>query len=252
MPALFIRFSYEGTAYSGFQLQANAPTVQGALEKALGVIYKEAVRLAGAGRTDAGVHAREQTATFTAPFTIAPLVLPRALNALLPGDIVVFSAAEVDPAFHARFDARGKIYSYRLDCAPYPRVLQRLYSWHCPFVPDMGAMGRAAALFRGTHDFGAFQAAGSPVASTVRTLRRLEVSSEDGGQTIILIYEGDGFLYRMVRLITGTLVRAGRGLLQEEEISAALAGHNPPAVGPAAPPRGLCLEKVLYDSVPTL
>lgn len=241
-----IWISYDGTNYSGFQIQENASTVQGELEKALGVIYKEPVRVAGAGRTDSGVHALGQAASFDAPFRIEPVSLPKALNTLLPPDIVVTGAEEVSSDFHARFACRGKIYSYTLDRAPHPRVLNRLYSLHLPDQLDIAMMCRAAQLFVGEHDFKAFQAKGTIIDDTVRRLKRVEVVNLPEEEKLIIYFEGEGFLYRMVRLIMGTLIRAAEGKLSLDEIERALAGDNPDAVGPTAPAHGLCLEKVLY------
>ena len=244
-----IYISYDGTNYSGFQSQANALTVQVALERALTVIYKQPVRVAGAGRTDSGVHASGQAATFTAPFLIDAAKLPHALNALLPPDIVVYAAKEVPYKFHARFDARGKLYSYTIDRAVFPQVLRRLYSWHINEPLNLDLMHEAAQLFTGTHDFRAFQAAGNPISETTRTLNRVEPVDNPLEKLLIIYFEGNGFLYRMARLITGTLVRAGRGNITMPEIKAALTGKNPGAAGPTAPPHGLCLEKVYYEII---
>jgi len=243
---ILIRIAYDGTNYSGFQFQDNAPTIQEAFEKALEVVYKQPIRVAGAGRTDSGVHARGQAASYRAPFRIAVENIPHALNALLPPDIVVTSANEVADDFHARFDARGKLYSYTLDLAPFPQVFKRLYSWHLTDPINVDLIQRAGRLFTGTHDFSAFQAAGSLVSDTVRTLNRVEAVAVPGEKLLIIYFEGSGFLYRMVRLITGTLVRAGKGTIGTAEIEAALAGANPAAAGPTAPPHGLCLEAVYY------
>ena len=240
--------SYDGTRYSGFQLQQNARSIQAEIERALTVIYKEKVRIAGAGRTDAGVHARAQAATFTAPFVIDSKKLPYAVNALLPKDIVVTGAALASDRFHARFSASTKHYSYTIDRASFPQVLQRLYSWHMPEELDFKKMQEAAGLFFGTHDFKAFQAAGSPVSDTKRTIYRLQVSDEPQAELLKIYFAGNGFLYRMVRLITGTLVRAGRGKLSLSDVHRALQGLNPEAAGPSAPAHGLCLENIVYHA----
>lgn len=244
-----IHISYDGTNYSGFQSQANALTVQDALERAMAVIYRQPVRVAGAGRTDSGVHASGQAATFTAPFLINADKLPHALNALLPPDIVVYAAKEVSDKFHARFDARGKLYSYTIDRAVFPRVSRRLYSWHMPDPLNLDLMREATQLFIGTHDFRAFQAAGTPISETTRTLYRVEPVDNPSEKVLIIYFKGNGFLYRMARLITGTLVRAGRGTITLSEIESALAGNNPGAAGPTAPPHGLCLEEVYYGKI---
>jgi tRNA pseudouridine38-40 synthase len=243
-----ITISYDGTAYSGFQIQANANTVQAELERALAVIYKEPVRINGAGRTDAGVHALGQVANFTAPFTIETDKLPHALNCLLPDDVVVTAAHEAGDGFHARFDAVGKVYSYSIDRALHPQVLRRLYSWYMPEPLNLDQLRAAAGLFEGTHDFKAFQAAGTTITDTVRTVYSVSVSDSVNEQILTFNFKGRGFLYRMVRMITGTLIRVGKGVLTLSEVEAALAGSNPLASGPTAPPHGLCLDQVFYDA----
>lgn len=238
--------SYDGTGYGGFQIQKNAPTIQGELEKALARIYREPLRITGAGRTDAGVHARGQVVHYAAPFEIPPLRLPAAFNVLLPRDIVVLEAKPVDPDFHACFSARGKVYSYTVDRAQYPQVMRRRYTCHLPGAFDRQAVREATRLFRGRHDFSAFRASGSSARSTVRTLHRVELNELPAEQLLRFVIEGDGFLYRMVRLIVGSLLRVGRGRLEPDTVAAALAGDHPGGAGPTAPPQGLCLEKVIY------
>lgn len=247
MSNTMITISYDGTAYSGFQIQANANTVQAELERALAIIFKQPVRIHGAGRTDAGVHARGQVANFNAPFSIEIDKLPHALNCLLPGDVKVTGAREVAEGFHARFDARGKLYSYNIDRALYSQVLRRRYSWHMPEPLNLDMLKIAAGLFEGTHDFKAFQAAGTTITDTVRTIDKVHVLDNTDDQILTLTFKGRGFLYRMVRMITGTLLRAGRGTLSLSEVEAALSLASHKASGPTAPPHGLCLEKVFYD-----
>ncbi len=238
--------SYDGSGYSGFQSQINAPTVQDELEKALGAIYKEPLRINGAGRTDAGVHARGQSAHYDAPFEIAIERLPAAFNALLPSDIVVYNAAPVSQDFHARLSALRKLYSYTLDRAPYPQVMRRLYSYHYSGSFNRPAAAEAARFLEGSHDFRAFQASGSPVQSTERILYRVGLEEISGEKLLRLTFEGSGFLYRMVRLLVGSLLRVAREKLAPSDIAAALEGMNPEAAGPSAPAHGLCLEKVYY------
>lgn len=241
-----LTISYDGTCYGGFQIQDNAPTIQGEIEKALTVIYKKPVRITGAGRTDAGVHARGQVANYYAPFEIPVKSLPAALNSLLPGDIVVTEALVVPADFHARFWADRKIYSYSIDRANFPQVTKRLYSYHQPDPLDLSAMIEGARLLEGRHNFAAFRATGGTVRDTVRTLYRVGLVDFTAQQLLKLEIEGDGFLYRMVRLLTGSLIRIGQGKLTPEELSEALGGSNPAAAGPAVPPHGLCLERVYY------
>jgi len=239
--------SYDGTAYSGFQIQANALAVQEEIEKALAVVYKQPLRIIGAGRTDAGVHAQGQAANYDAPFRIDPDKLPHALNSVLPNDIVITGAEEVAEGFHARFNAAGKKYSYTIDRALHPQVLRRLYSWHLPDPLDGEAIKAAAAMFVGEHDFAAFQSAGGTVTDTIRTLKEVAPIFKPEEQLLKICFEGSGFLYHMVRLITGTLVRVGKGELQPEQVKAALNGLDKNAAGPTLPARGLCLDRVIYS-----
>ncbi len=246
MSDLSLKVSYDGTGYGGFQVQKNAPTIQGELERALAVIYKEPLRVTGAGRTDAGVHALGQVVHYRAPFEIPCSKLPAALNVLLPPDIVVLKAETAAPGFHACSSAKGKVYRYTLDRAFYPQVMRRRFAYHFPGVFDRQSAERAAKLVEGTHDFGAFRVTGSSVRSTVRTLYRAGLAEFPEKEIIVLTFEGSGFLYRMVRMLVGSLLRVARGRLEPEDIAAALSGERPEAAGPTAPPQGLCLEKVIY------
>lgn len=245
-----LKISYDGTEYGGFQIQDNAPTIQGELERALAVIYKEPLRITGAGRTDAGVHARGQIIHYCAPFRVPEERLPAALNVLLPRDIVVLKAAPVSPAFHACFSATGKLYSYTLDRMPYPQVMLRRFTHHFSGQFDTAAVQKTAGLLEGTHDFRAFRAAGSSVRTTVRTLYRVDLEERPGKGLLIITFAGNGFLYRMVRMLAGSLLRVARGRLEPQAIAVALRGGSPEAAGPTAPPQGLCLEKVIYGEDP--
>lgn len=236
--------SYDGTRYHGFQYQENAYTIQEALEKALYKLYGEKIRVGAAGRTDAGVHARGQVVSFRSGRRIPGTRLKQALNGILPRDIVVTEACEVDNAFLSRKDARGKVYTYTIDNGSYPDVFMRNYSWYLPCRLDLESMREAAAFFQGEHDFKAFRSAGSPVTTTVRTIYSLTVTRKNS--FIILRFEGNGFLYKMVRSITGTLVKVGLGKRTLEEVTAALENGISRYAGPTAPAKGLCLEKVLY------
>ncbi len=243
---LRLTLAYDGTAYSGFQWQKNADTIQDRLEKALEVLYKRSIRVAGAGRTDAGVHARGQVVTCIAPAIIPPERLPLAINSVLPEDIIVTGAEVVPEKFHARFNARRKIYSYNVDLARYPRMMLRRYTYHHPDLLNVNEIQKASSIFEGRHDFRSFRAGGSAVRRTERILNRVLGDYKPDEELLSLIFEGEGFLYKMVRLLTGTLLRVGRGEISREEAAAALRGENPAAVGPTAPARGLCLEKVIY------
>ena len=170
--------------------------------------------------------------------------IPLALNALLPADIVVTGAVHASPG-HARYSAQKKIYSYTLDRAPFPQVMRRRFSLHCPIPLDLEAVRAAAGFLQGQHDFQAFQASGSTVRDTVRLLYRVELKELPAEKLLILVFEGSGFLYKMVRLLTGSLLRVGEGKLKPVEIAAALSGSRPDVAGPTAPPQGLCLEQVI-------
>jgi tRNA pseudouridine38-40 synthase len=245
-----IVFSYDGTSYHGFQVQENALTVQEVLERGLEKIYGKKIRVEVAGRTDAGVHARGQVANFFAPGNISSEVLPLALNSVLPRDIVVIEASRVDQKFHARRDACAKTYSYTINNGRFPDVFLRLYSWHIADRLCVEDMKLAASFLLGKHDFKAFQASGSSVETTEREIFFLEI--EQRGYLITLWFKGDGFLYKMVRNITGTLIEIGLKKRKPEDMQSILRSGNRQNAGKTAPAKGLCLEKVFYHHTDTL
>ncbi|MDI6823763.1 MAG: tRNA pseudouridine(38-40) synthase TruA [Bacillota bacterium] len=237
---------YEGTAYAGFQRQKGLPTVQEELEKALAVCCGEPVAVVGAGRTDAGVHARGQVVSFFTGGTIPTDRIPWALATLLPPDIVVTAAEEVPPTFHARFSARGKVYTYTFWVATFPSPFWRRYALHVRGPLHRAAMEQAAAALVGRHDFRAFRGEGSAARTTVRTLRRLDLEEGPGGPVLRLVAEADGFLYHMVRTLAGTLLEVGRGRMPPEQVEQALRTGDRALAGPTLPAHGLCLEQVIY------
>lgn len=237
---------YDGTAYAGFQRQKDLPTIQEELEKALTVCCQEPVRVIGAGRTDAGAHARGMVVNFFTRGTIPTDRIPPALAAMLPPDIVVTGAQEVDPSFHARFSARGKVYSYSFLVAPFPSPFWRRYALHVRGPLDRPAMEEAARILLGRHDFRAFRGEGSAVRSPVRTLRCLAMEDVPGSPLLRLVAEADGFLYHMVRTLAGTLLEVGRGRIPPEQVERALRARDRTLAGPTLPAHGLCLEQVLY------
>lgn len=243
-----LRLAYDGTSYHGFQFQKNALTVQELLEKSLTKIYRKKIKVVAAGRTDSGVHARGQTANFFAPPLLTSQQLPRALNSLLPPDLVVLQAKIVTAGFHARRDARAKIYTYTIDNGPAADPFYRRYAWYIRTSLDLEAIREGARLFAGKHDFKAFQSSGSTVKTSVRTLFSLRVVREKN--FIILTFMGDGFLYKMVRSITGTLVDVGRHRRKPQGVRDILAGKDRREAGMTAPAKGLCLEEVLYKHIP--
>lgn len=247
MRNLRITIQYDGTAYVGWQRQDTGVSIQSLLEDALEPIEGSRVVVHGAGRTDAGVHALAQTATVALTATLSPCILARALNAVLPLDVRVLDAEEVDPGFHARFSATGKVYEYRIVNAPLVSPFLHHYVWHIGQPLDVDAMREAAGMLTGAHDFTAFQGSGSTVASTVRAVR--SIAWEDGGghdRPLVMRIEGDGFLRHMVRNIVGTLVEVGVGRWPASRVGEILASRDRTQAGPTAPAQGLFLVRVVY------
>jgi tRNA pseudouridine38-40 synthase len=240
---------YDGGRYLGWQRQKEEDperprTIQGKLEQVLSRMTGQPVELIGACRTDAGVHAEAQVASFTTASTLSLQEVLAYLARYLPEDIAVTAADQVDARFHARFRARRKRYVYRIWTAPYPHVFRRRYCLHLPEALDLQAMRRAAALLTGKHDFRSFTTLKSKTKSTARTLHALEVRDQDGW--VELHFEADGFLHNMARILTGTLLEVGAGRLQPEAMTGILEARERAAAGPLAPPQGLCLREVLF------
>lgn len=246
---LALRVAYDGTAYRGWQVQPGAPTIQGELERVIETLIGVRVRVFGSGRTDTGVHAREQTAHVDLAFRPDGAALRRGFNALLQPDIRVLSARIARPEFHARFDAVGKEYRYFIwNADPVPPFLHR-YRADIRKRMDLSAMRRAAALLIGKHDFAAFSAnPNREVKGTVRTLCDCRVSRR--GAEVVLAVRGDGFLYRMVRSLAGHLIRVGLGEIEPECTQTILTSRQRTARVPTAPARGLFLWKVYYGRMP--
>lgn len=242
--------AYHGGAFHGFQRQPGFPTVQEELERAWTAVTGETAVVHGSGRTDTGVHAWGQVVHFSTSSRIPAGRIQAAMNAYLPEEAVVRAGAEVPADFHARASARGKRYVYRLAVSPIRPVLHAgMAGWERRREPlDLAAMRRAAAGLRGRHDFAAFAAAGRTSRTTVRTLREIRIRPTRGGA--LLVFEGDGFLYRMVRNLVGTLLEVGRGRRAPEWAAAVLASGERARAGATAPPEGLCLWRVLYPRDP--
>jgi tRNA pseudouridine38-40 synthase len=239
---------YDGSCYAGSQLQPDAPTVQGVLEAAVEQTTGQTVRVAFAGRTDAGVHARGQVASFVCESRLDIGTMQRALNAWLPEEVVVRQIAEVDEAFDARRDAVRRHYRYVIDNGPVRPVTDRHQVWHVAGKLDITAMTEAAQSILGTHDFAAFASRfDNPDLSTVRNLSRFDVCRSS--DSIFVDVEGNAFLPHQVRRMTGALVEVGRGKLSVEDYKDLLAG-DPATAGPVAPPHGLSLMSVKYPVDP--
>jgi tRNA pseudouridine38-40 synthase len=247
MRTLKLTIQYDGTEYVGWQRQSNGQSIQALLEDALAPIEGTPVTVHGAGRTDAGVHAMAQVASVAVANVLEPPTLVRALNAVLPADVRVLGVEEAEAEFHARFSARAKTYEYRIVNAPLVSAFLHRYAWHVPQPLDMEAMRTAAGPLVGRHDFAGFQAAGSAVATTERTI--LDLDFEDGGGydlPLVLRITGDGFLRHMVRNIVGTLVEVGVGRWDPWRLLAVLDSKDRVQAGPTAPPHGLFLTRVTY------
>lgn len=249
MRTLKLTIAYDGTCYAGWQRQDHVrgkrpPTIQATLEHALSRVLGERVSVVGSGRTDTGVHALGQVAHVRTRSRLAPAVVQRATNAFLPPDIVVTDVQRVAKAFHARFGVRRKCYRYRLHVGPWRWPLTRLYAHHVTDPLNVPAMRRAACALLGTHEFRPFQAAGGRVSDTVRcvTAARWRRHGEEWWFEIA----ANGFLYKMVRRIVGTLVDVGRGRRPPSVIREILDTGNAALVGSTAPAHGLTLVSVSY------
>jgi tRNA pseudouridine38-40 synthase len=288
MRTLKLTIAYDGTAYAGWQLQPDKPTIQGTLEKAVAKVTGRQVQILASGRTDAGVHALGQVVAFRTDSTLSPEVLLRAINANLPGDVAVIDAAEAPAEFHPIRDAVRKRYRYTIHDGPVRDVFHRHFIWHYIYGRlNADAMRRAAAALLGTHDFSSFETSGAERKTSVRTVFDLSVERGRAGQGgdgcdapelresmqtkiaepygtlpfsltqksrqssddfITIEVEADGFLYNMVRAIVGTLVEVGRGSRPEAWPGEVLRAKDRRLAGPTAPPQGLCLVKVEYSA----
>jgi len=248
MRTIRMTVAYDGTEFAGFQVQTGRRTVQGVLETAIARVAGSPVRVAGAGRTDAGVHATGQVVTFPTESPLTPAVLQRATNGVLPEDVVVVDAGEAASGFHARFSARARGYRYTISNATERPVLDRRYVFQWRSYLDVAAMDEAAQLLVGCHDFAAFGGTlhgRERPTSTVRTVFRLHFWRD--GERVLLDAAADAFLPHMVRNLVGTLVPVGMGNTTAKDVGAVLAGRDRRWAGVTAPPQGLCLTKVWYD-----
>jgi tRNA pseudouridine38-40 synthase len=234
--------AYDGTRYAGFQVQPNAPTVQAEIERSLGSICGEAIRVTGAGRTDAGVHASGQVVDFRTASTLGAAELGRGVNALLPDDITVSALEPAEESFHSRFSATGRTYEYRIRNAPERDPLERHREHWIEGPLDVAAMRAASMRLVGRRDFSAFAAG----PGGVRTTRRAEWSID--GPLLRFEITADAFLRGMVRAIVGTLLWVARGKTDLATFEAIVASNDRSRAGPSAPANGLCLVNVEYGA----
>lgn len=238
--------AYDGTAYCGWQVQKNGITVEGELNRCLTELLGEKIQVIGASRTDAGVHALCNVAVFDTEAGMPADKISYALNRRLPEDIRIQKSEETEPDWHPRHCESRKTYEYRITSAPFPIPTKRLYSCYTYHKLNADRMREAGKYLVGTHDFRSFSTESEGVQSTVRTVYSLEV--EEQGEDLIIRVCGNGFLYHMVRIIAGTLMEAGEGKREPEEIGRILEQKDRTAAGPTAPAHGLTLTE--YEFLP--
>ena len=236
---------YDGTNYLGWQVQAKGLTIQGMIEEKLKLLTGEGVRLIGSGRTDAGAHAFGQVAHFRTESRMNVPSIQKALNSLLPPDIVIQKAEEVEDDFHARRKAKSKVYEYRILNRNFRSAIGREYVWHIPQKLDFKAMIQATQKLVGEHDFSSFRSTGTPTKTAVRKVFRAEWKKGKDG-LLRLEIEATGFLKQMVRAIVGTLVEVGKGKLTVEDFGKILESRDRKKAGQTAPAHGLFLKEVKY------
>lgn len=237
--------AYDGSEYSGYQVQPKKRTVQSQIEAILTKMHKgTSVKISASGRTDAGVHAKGQVIHFDSPLSLPEQKWEIALNSMLPDDISILSVEKTDSDFHARFDAKGKEYRYFLYQSPKRDPFRRKYAFHYPYPLSLEAMREASSYLLGTHDFSSFCSARTEVEDKVRTIETVEIIQE--GESICFRFVGNGFLYNMVRILVGTLVEIGSGKRHPEEIMGILDKKDRRYAGKTAPGQGLYLWRAFY------
>ncbi|MBR2528133.1 MAG: tRNA pseudouridine(38-40) synthase TruA [Blautia sp.] len=245
MKRIGIVVAYDGTNYSGWQIQPNAVTIQGILNETLSRLMGEEIQVMGASRTDSGVHALGNVAVFDTNTRMPGEKVSYALNQFLPPDIRIQLSEEVDPDFHPRYSDSEKTYQYRILNRRFPIPTERLYSYFYHYHLDVEKMREATSYLIGRHDFASFCGAGAQVRSTVRTITGIEVFKD--GDMITIQVSGTGFLYNMVRIIAGTLIEIGNGQYPPERMREILDACDREAAGPTAPAHGLTLMGIRYE-----
>ncbi|MBE5882169.1 MAG: tRNA pseudouridine(38-40) synthase TruA [Lachnospiraceae bacterium] len=237
---------YDGSRYSGWEHKTGRDTIQGKLVQVLGHLTDEPVHIIGAGRTDAGVHAKGMVANVVLDTELSDMELKDYVNHYLPEDIVVYEMTEVPERFHARYNAIGKTYQYRIYDGRQKPLFDRKYVWTTEKKTDVERMREGATYLQGTHDFAAFCKNPQKKKSTVRTVDRIEIERDN--DYVTLTFHGDGFLYHMVRIMTGTLVQVGLGRMEPSQIAKALATGERTLAGVTAPSQGLTLVQIDYPA----
>ncbi len=239
--------SYDGTNFFGFQRQLKGRTVQGELEKTLSKMANQPIEIHGSGRTDAGVHAIGQVIHFDFPYE-RPLERMRfGLDTQTPDDIACRQVEIVADDFHARYLATGKTYEFRVDIGKPRSPFRRYYASYYPYRVDVAKMQEALPSLLGTHDFTSFCASGSSVTDKIRTIEVANLTVSPDGEELIFTFSGDGFLYKMIRILVGTLLKIGNGRMPVDAIPKIIAGKDRNLAGPTAHPEGLYLKEVRYD-----
>lgn len=244
MKRVKLTVAYDGTRYSGWQVQQNAVTIEGVLNKALSKLTGEEIAVIGASRTDAGVHAMGNVAVFDTKSTIPGERFLYVLNQKMPEDIVIVASEEVPLTWHPRHQDTLKTYEYRILNAKLPDPTRRLYTNFVSFDLDINLMREGASYLVGEHDFAGFCSVKTNARTTVRTITDLQVLQN--GDEIIIRVTGNGFLYNMVRIIAGVLIRVGRSYYPPEKVLALLEGKERTGEAVTAPPQGLCLMEIQY------
>ncbi|MBU3180534.1 tRNA pseudouridine(38-40) synthase TruA [Clostridium psychrophilum] len=235
---------YDGTNYCGWQRQNDVMTIQEEIEKAIEKITGEVTQITGSSRTDAGVHAKGYTCNFYTKSIIPIEKFTGAINSKLPRDIVILKASDVPDEFHSRYNCIGKMYSYTIINRREAIAVGRNYIYHHQRILDVENMKLGALYFIGTHNFSSFKNLGSSVKTSIRTITKLDIMKNED---IIKIYiAADGFLYNMVRIIVGALIRVGEGKIKPSEIKNIIESRERSQAGKAVPACGLCLEEVFY------
>jgi tRNA pseudouridine38-40 synthase len=236
--------AYDGTGFHGWQIQSDVTTIQGLLVEAARPLFEGEIRVVGASRTDAGVHALGQTVALTGDSSLAPAAVLAALNARMPRQVRVVAAADAAPGFDARRAARGKRYAYLIDNGPVPSPLLLRYAWHVPAALDLTGLRAALATVRGRHDFSAFCAAAGRDADPVCRVRAVHVRRRKAAVAIVI--SADRYLHHMVRNLVGSAIEVGRGARPPGWLGELLDARDRSAGGPTAPAHGLTLVRVLY------